>query len=432
MAPRNPFGNNSLRPLSLLFSERKYYDQVVTPYIFNKSNIKPFSDLLYANSLYGLIDSELDIIEPIISTNYLTKFKASNNKIYNLQNFVYDAFNELKIFIQDAVLVGKFPYESLYSNISINKAGTSIDEYLNEYRRILAFKFKQSIINDASKNNEIKTHKDFIKYFLNYLRIESRKGKVITKSSYILKSNFIGLSNFLSFNVFEDNADDDGKKYTKYLNTSEFETFKTYCARYGFNVDIGMPWRLVADLNSPAMKQDFRTAEFPNLHVGYLRRYNLNNLDDLFATRYKKVYISELENLKDFLYNSYNIFLENNTYFSDDYNKICSTNSNLARIERVLIDKETFLKDLPDYMLIKPYIYFRNQETKKGLTQQAFNNIAREALSFVFNDKSIEAMKYINNIFKDFNNVGYFSPLQRKKEMLENIASNTTLPEITY
>ncbi len=431
MAPRNPLGNNGTRPLAYLFAERKYYDQVITPYILNKSEVSPFSDLIYRNSLYGLVDSDLDIIEPIISNEFLTNLKASNGKRYFLQNFVYDAFNELKNFITDAVLVGKYPYEGLYSNISINKAGISVDNYLNEYRRQFASNFRTHVMNDVSINYTIKNHTDFIKHYLSYLRIQSRKGKIITKSSYMLRTNFIGLSNFLSFNLFEEKGGNDNLNYTKYFNTEEFDTFKTYCARYGFTIDISMPWRLTADLNSPAMKQDFRTPEFPDLHLGYLKRYSLNNVEDLFSARYKKIYIDELENLKNFIYDSYNIFLENNFYFSDGFNKSCNRD-NLTRIERPRLDRETFMQDLSDSILIKPYIYFRNQETKKGLTQQKFNNISREALAFIFNDKKEDAMKYINDIFKDFKNVVYFSPLQQKNPMLEDSASNSSLPEIVY
>jgi hypothetical protein len=434
MPPIKPRGNNNLKPLLALFKERKYFDEAIIPYILNKSDLIPYAHLTYKNALYGLIDSDLDIIEPIIDNTFLTSFKTPENKTYKLQNFAYEAFKDLKAFIQDSILIGKYPTDGLFSNLSITKAGTDINIYLSEYRRVFANNFKQYALNNPSINSSIKTHEDFIKYFINYLRNESRKGKIITKSAYMLRGNFISLGNFLIFNISNDKAGDDYFNYTKYFDTDEFETFKIFCARHGFKIDISMPWRLIVDLESPAMINDFRTAEFPNLHLGYMRRYGINDAEQLLKLRYRKVYTTEFDDMRGFMYDSYNIFLENNLVYAEDIRKICSNNINIKKYFRETIEKDKFFESIKDTMLIKPYVYFRNQETKKGLTQQKFNNITREALSYVRVGKTLDAMKYINDYFKDFDNVLYFKNLlgDNNNKLPEEAVSNTGIPEIIF
>lgn len=79
---------------------------------------------------------------------------------------------------------------------------------------------------------------------------------------------------------------------------------------------------------------------------------------------------------------------------------MCS--SNVKYFERPKISYEEFIKDLPDQFWVRAYAYFRNYETLKNLTQNQFENIVREANEFTKYDKSLEAIKYLNEYFKEY------------------------------
>jgi hypothetical protein len=185
--------------------------------------------------------------------------------------------------------------------------------------------------------------------------------------------------------------------------------------RFGFTIDKNVPWRLYADLNSPAMKP-------------YLEKYDIKSVEDLFKKRYKKVYIDDLIELKAAMYRAYLFFILDNEEYDNSHINICS--NNIVKYKRKKISWQESLKLLDNNYWLRLYTYIRNYETDKGMTPNQFNNLVRDASEFIKYNKVLDAMKFVNKFFKDYKQVSYFYSLQPTMDMLELPVSNYSAPDI--
>jgi len=112
-------------------------------------------------------------------------------------------------------------------------------------------------------------------------------------------------------------------------------------------------------------------------------------------------------------------------------NKLCQADAKIYNVkERKIVTFDQFTKDFPDTFWLRLYTYFRNVETKRGLTQTQFDNIVREANQYVKYNRNNDAMKYINDYFKDYKYLAYVSSLQKNEEVVQDKVSNAGEPII--
>ncbi len=83
--------------------------------------------------------------------------------------------------------------------------------------------------------------------------------------------------------------------------------------QFGFVVDKNAPWRIYADLDSPAMQV-------------YMDSYGIDDVNHVFRSAYYKTYLTDMEVLK--------------TYFLDFLQFICYNESNGTKINAKDIWKE--------------------------------------------------------------------------------------------
>ena len=89
-------------------------------------------------------------------------------------------------------------------------------------------------------------------------------------------------------------------KFEKFIKSPNFEFYLLAAAKHGFFVDKNAPWRLVANLNSPRMKE-------------YMSLNNLS-ISNVFDTCFVKTYKYDLQNLRLYL-NSFMNFLSVFPYY---------------------------------------------------------------------------------------------------------------------
>ena len=70
--------------------------------------------------------------------------------------------------------------------------------------------------------------------------------------------------------------------------------------------------------------------------------------------------------------------------------------------KKIVTTKEEYYKYFSDMFWLRLFVYFRNYETRKNLSQQQFENIVREANNFVKCNKMFAALTYVEKYFKDF------------------------------
>jgi hypothetical protein len=65
------------------------------------------------------------------------------------------------------------------------------------------------------------------------------------------------------------------------------------------------------------------------------------------------------------------------------------------------------------------YVYLKNLETKRGLSQQQYENVVREANDAITNNLEESALKFVNGIFRGFGSINYSNTLQEFQSMID-------------
>jgi hypothetical protein len=435
-----------------LFESRKFFYDKTIPFIIsddyllgstednpNNTTVKiPLSDLYNQNALYGIIDTVGDVILPKQDINFFESVGFDKNKkeLY-LQDFVAKALSDMKEYLNKQILRNCFSLSggnlatnaaknSPFYNLTVKKAYTVDSDINNLYRSsatIIGSKFKNYVIANRSLNSSIVDHKVFTKKYIEFLKMHLSISP-ITKSRTTCFYNFKTFSNGLTFSISEDDAGNDELIYNKYYLDVAFFTFANACVRFGFRIDKNSPFILHADLSSPAMTE-------------YYKMFNLTGQEDVFKKRYEKVYKNDLDALKFFFIDSYNIFVHNNALYNNDLNNACSGNSRtntFGGIRNPITNNKDFLKDFPDTYWIRLYVYFKNLELQAGFSQQQFEWIVTNANNFVKVGKKTEALSLINSYFNELKGVTFYDALLPKNGVVQQSSAGfgSAQPEIIF
>lgn len=420
-----PYGKNSVRPLSVLSDDRAYYQDFIIPYIngfFPEKVI--FADLTQKNVLYGLIDKNLNPILP--SSVFMKSLPSGNDAPQYAMDFVVDAFSEMNLYLSNAAFLGKISTDSPFYNLRSFKSYKDPNFLVKQRQNNIKLQFLDKVKNDLELSSKIKDANGFNKKFLETLKELIKTRVPITKTANIFSNNFKTFDSGLIIDIAKDKADDDKNKYRNYLHLEEFFVFAEACKRFGFLIDQNVPWRILADLNSPAMTQ------LTGNHNGYMRRYDINGIDELFAKRYNSVVLQEIEFLKDFFYQSYYYLITEYPAYEIDYKKlnVCDFNKQTTFF-RESLNKQQYFEKFPDTYWLRMYVYLKNYEESRNLNQTEFDNIVREANNFTKLGKLETALFYVNDFFKEYKKVSYFSSLLSKVNDVNN-DGNTFQPELVF
>lgn len=421
-----PYGNNQVKPLGTLFNDRAYYQDFIIPHI---SGYLPdsvvFGDLTGKNSLYGLINKDLNVVLP--SSNYMQALPSGDDKKYYAMDFVVEAFNQMNAYLSTGVISGKLTKDSPFFNLKAYNGYTDPNASIEANQIKAITEFKKKVINSLELSSKIKDVASFNKNFLLLLKDLIKNHHPISKSATVLRNNFKSFSSGLIIDVAKDKADNDQIKFDKYLSKNDFLVFAEACKRFGFLIDKNVPWRIMADVNSPAM------IESTGNHNGYMRRYNISDVNDLFSKRYFPILFDELFHLKNFFFNAYNSLVRDYPYYEIDYKKLSGCDFNNQTIfKRETLTRQQYFNNFPDTYWMRVFVYIRNYEESKNFSQTQFDNIVREANNFVSAKKTEQALLYINSFFKDFNQVQYFSSLQNTNQTVEQIAQSVIKTELIF
>jgi hypothetical protein len=411
------YSTNSNNSTASLFEARKNFEEKTLPYVLEKYNIIA-SDLYKQNMFYGLIDYDGDIVVPKnINTNF-ESIGSSDGKPILIQNFMAEAFNGFTDYLKKLSITGRISEDSPFFSIKPTSGFNNIDSLYVSNSLIAANKFKNQSKLDKKFNSSIKDPLSFNKKYCNFLKRFIQLAP-ITKSETVLFYNLKTFSSGLSISISSDDPGDDINKYLKFYLDDSFNCYAEACLRFGFKIDKRIPWYLTADLESPAW------TKITSGHTGYFNKYGILSSKHVFDTRYEKVYKQDLNALKIAFYNSYVLFLEDNYIYEEDQDNLCSLdllNNNFYN--REAISSTEYFKLFDDSYWIKIYAYFRNLETKKGLTQTQFDGIVRQSQTMARHGMIQQAMKKLNDIFKTSRT------LQQKDGVIQDIATTMTEPEI--
>jgi hypothetical protein len=327
---------------------KKFYEDTIL-----SDNSFPYKiDTWKADIMYGRVDSNNNSI--IVHDGFMKNVPEIQN-ITNL-DFVVDAFSEMRQYYIELSRNGVHdgisgPYGNLTPTSGYSSVYHAYDSHMNIIYQTFYGNNYDFLINKAKDFNE------FIDVFIEFLYTVLNQ-TFFTRSSYCLSKELSILSSGLAFE-FSNNYkyDDDFYKINVFIENDHFDIMHDVCKRYGFRIDKNIPWRIVADLTSPAMEK-------------YLFKYALHNIQAVFDKRYFKTYITDIDLLKFYVKQFWNSTIVRQPNITvKKYN--CGTIKNDI-VERKIITENQLDFKFDDYFFTRLYIFIKALEMKKDWTQQQF------------------------------------------------------------
>jgi hypothetical protein len=374
-----PEANNNLTSRAM-FLQRKLYDKVA----FTSSQLPPNEplDMWYEKPFYGRSDVDSRAIH--ISEEYLAQIPSGDPDSYFAANFAVAAFNDMR---------QEFAY--LRSRRAINPEGplavldvkkawinpNSLYHFLME--SVLYERFK-SYVSRYNLESKIRDFSSFVSVFIDYVNIETPKIP-FTRSKAILTNKLSPMISGLAIEIDEKLHSDDQPKFQEIINDPNFPIYKEIAMRYGFLVDKHAPWRLVADIGSPAL-------------APYLEAQGVSK-DTVIDKYYYKSHLVDLEALKVYIVEFYNSYVTARPtivkpHFNIDRNGEIRVLS--KKIERKPREISSLGKEYGDWFWLRIYAFIRAREENKQWNQSFFEIVTRNAFYYL-NGKDINtALDYID------------------------------------
>jgi len=412
------FSKNSNNSVASLFEARKFYEDSTIPFITSsyiefvtppeaKLRNVAFTDLYLKNNFYGLVDKKSDVIVPINNPSFFKSIGRNKDGEILVLDFVADAFNEMKDYLNRQIIKNAFPNTSPYFNIKPRFGYENPDQLYIGLYSVLSDNFRSICLKDKKLDSKITNEETFNEQYIKFLSQNIAFGTV-TKTRTVMYFNMTAFTSGIMFNFNTDDVGDDVNKYLRYFLDDGFICFSEACARFGFVFDKHLPFVLTADLASEALRP-------------YYQKYGLQSIDDVFEKRFKKVYMEDIDELKKYFYESYKRFLVNNTVYGEDLNKLCSGNANTIKSKvRNLPTKEYYYKKFPDTYWMRLYIYFKNLELDMGFTQQQFENIVKISNDYIKLGKLEDGLKFANSRFNELKGSRFYDSLQNNSSVVQS------------
>jgi hypothetical protein len=211
-------------------------------------------------------------------------------------NFVSDAFQDLKSHFTQALISKKINEDFPLSTLPVSQAYVSPETLYQKYINNLFQVFILSYIGGNGLHCTISSFEDFLKHFRDYFR-SFGLGNPFTLSGFIgskrCPANICGLFIDMQPSGFSS----DLKKVDQFMSKNDFSFFASSAKNHGFLVDKNVPWRLVADISSPKMR------EYMGNYVKGL------NQDNLFDNYYTKAYVTDIEIMMNNIVSFYNNYI---------------------------------------------------------------------------------------------------------------------------
>mgnify|MGYP003624699522 CR=1 FL=1 len=201
---------------------------------------------------YGKIDEDNNAIIPNIK--YFKQIKTKEETVF-VFNFVADAFEDLIKFIKTQRINRLHPDDFLTQDISAKRGWFDIDQYHKKVTKQYYKSFVGTFLGNSNLRKKILNFDSFLDIFLNLYFPKMMLEFPLTKTGVVENNKVSPNMSGLCVEISLDSHSDDYNKFNKYLNNINYEFYTLAAAKFGFFVDKNAPWRLVANLNSPKMRE---------------------------------------------------------------------------------------------------------------------------------------------------------------------------------
>ena len=286
MTKRKPQATNQL-PVKPLYKERQFYARnVLTPAEFR--NLIDFWNSRFKN--FGKVNLRNQSVR--LDTRFLKVIKSpdKNETFYGI-NFVVDAFHDLqeyclkagpKSFGHNAI-----PEDSKFLKLQVDTQNQwePLDTSYKNHMRAIFTPFVTDYLQAPQYKKRIKNITNFIDMYFQ-LSLDLGESVPLTRTGFQEGTFCAPNSNGFMIEVGDSTVHDNDKEKDKWISDPGFRFFLRGCAMHGFYVDRNAPWRIVANLESKKM-------------AGYMVKYNIESLQQLFDVYFVKTYMDDVEQLKE-------------------------------------------------------------------------------------------------------------------------------------
>lgn len=385
-------GQNDLSSSPMYFYRNKY--MLESPAWGISVSDFQFSERIY----YGKVDSQMFPV-----TLARTRADNGNNTVRSLEgstsknplfcvDFVADAFNDMRKKFALASNANQIsPNEPYLSNLVPYRATEGFFSQYSDYNKNLYDSFLL-YLDQIKATMKIKTFNDFYPHFVSFVEHMS-PDYPITKEGFAKSRYCSPYTSGLMIDICDKDSTKDEDKFENILLSQNWIFFKNAATQYGFIIDKNIPWRLVADLGSPAMSH-------------YLGNNDINSkdtLDTIFETYYERAYETSFDSFLRNVLSFYSSFVQKSPRYQDfnDENEKEEVKSINCKREVRPPTRENIdaLRGEPHFMYL--YLYFRNLEEGSKLPEATVQRISREISTLMPVIGKSRALLAANTLFAD-------------------------------
>jgi hypothetical protein len=371
-----PEGQNGMSARAS-FMQKKLYEKVANNISTFKKN-KPI-DIWYERLLYGRIDQFHNTVQ--VKQDRMKQIIQPEDTVLAL-DFVADAFADFADFWAFLNRKNVLEVNSPYAVLRLKKGWEDLNVKYYDimgiyYDKLLAY------IQTNQKDKKITSFESFLQIFVEFLDLQTPFFPILRSTVNTSRYSNPNVSGIV-LDLKTEDFSDDKIKMTKYLEDPNFTVFKETAQKYGFLVDKHAPWRIFADMASPAMKP-------------YMDKYGAT-IDNFFELYFDKLIYPDLDLLKLYVIQMYNAYITAKPTVQEPTFIICNgrTKLRLKQTIRETTTKEIVELQVPEETWIRFYAFIKAREQNLNWTQPFFEQVVLDTLQFKAGLNMQAAMTYLD------------------------------------
>ena len=309
-----------------------------------------------------------------------------------------DAFRDMALqFEKASSLKNIIPDDPYLSTLKVYKAYESpyvqYQQYKKEYFGALAAFCKKNKVRFANFD-------EFMRELLPLLKGTTQATK-FTFSGFLKSKSCSILASGLSFEVADLSYANDEEKIKRFIESPNWQFYINTCDSYGFMVDLNIPWRIVADLDSELTTE-----------IG--ARYGMPNIEMVFARAYRSAPILTMRSFTQDLLALYNECKVRN-YKVATIREGCTS---YRRVTPMTYDVNTLIKEQGIVEIMKYYLQIRLYEEKPDLSDNDMQRLISKTVAIgQARDNYPKAVKEFETVInKEFDKLRSYEYIKRHVE----------------
>ena len=246
-----------------------------------------FIDTVYENFNYGVLNSNFEPVTIITDSQFsnMIDFEEDANYVRALP-FLFRAFTKFREDYQETLNNSTLELPKYFSSLAPEVGYVSFDSEYESYMDFLL----QSYHEQLKGNIRITDFNSFFEEMKNIVSTTSidfpitRSGFAMSRYCSIMTTGLC-----LELQVLDYNRD---TIKGEMIQGREYECFADYANHYGLAVDKNVPWRLIADLESPMIKQELVFGK--DIEISEAQKY----FDSVYRV---KTHIDDVYSIRDFV-----------------------------------------------------------------------------------------------------------------------------------